>query len=580
MSLIKVTFYPADSTVSVPAGTTLKDAAVLAGIFTDFSCGGQGKCGKCRVEIKKGLTAPDPAEKKLISPHDLKKNIRLACRTKIKRNTVVFIPKKFQPDRKKLLAHPVRKKYKTEQIKKNLRPDYGLALDIGTTSVAGVLVDLNTGRELSVISEANTQSVYGADVISRITHAIGKKNGLPELQQKIIEVINKIIDKLSFETSVNKKDIKDVTVVGNTAMQHFLLGFSVKNLAVLPFEPFRREHVNIRAKDLGIDVNPEANIYVFPCIAGFVGGDTVGMILALNLHNSKKVNLAIDIGTNGELVLASKEKLLCASTAAGPAFEGAHISCGMRAVESAIESVYISDEGVFWRTVGDTPAEGICGSGLIDITAELLKFGIVDETGRLKDKKEIAAESTEGIHPDVTSGQGRKFGEFSEFSGKDRNKGLSPALLNSLMNCDGQSIFFITEDKPNNKKVFINQKDIRELQLAKGAIYSGMQILKTELGINDMDIERLFISGTFGNYIDKKNAQVIGLMPDIPLEKVVFVGNAALAGAKMALVSADARKDIETIIKKTEYVELASRPDFNDEFTKSMQFKPGLMLEK
>ncbi|MBN1383361.1 MAG: DUF4445 domain-containing protein [Elusimicrobia bacterium] len=536
MSLIKVTFQPDNSAVFVPAGTTLKDAAVLAGILTDFPCGAQGKCGKCKVWVKEGLFRPNLAEKKLLSLNELKKNIRLACQAKVKSDTVVFVPKKSQVNRKKLLISPI---YKKVKVKRKFRPNYGLALDIGTTSVSGVLIDLNTNRELSVVSETNTQLVYGADVISRINHAVSNDNGLSDLQQKIIGVINRIIDRLSIESRINKTDINDVTVVGNTAMQHFLMGFSVKGLAALPFEPTCKDHINVKAKRLKIKVNPEADIYIFPCIAGFIGGDTVGMILALNLHRNKGVNLAIDIGTNGEIVLGSKEKLLCTSTAAGPAFEGAHISCGMRAVESAIESVYVSNEGVFCRTIGDVSAEGICGSGLIDIAAELVKFGIVDKMGRFIDK----------------------------------NIGLAPALLNLLIQRNGQSAFLIAEDKIKNKKIFLSQKDIRELQLAKGAIYSGIQILKTELGVNNINIKRLFISGTFGNYIDKKNAQVIGLMPDMPLEKVVFVGNAALAGAKLALVSPGTRREIETIIKKVEYIELSVRPDFNSEFVKSMQFR-------
>jgi len=539
MSTVKVTFQPSGGMVSAPSGITIKDAAILAGIVFEFPCGGQGRCGKCRIQIKDGLTEPNPTEKEQLSPQEIKRGIRLACQTKISQDTVIFIPKKSQLDRKKLLTSAIQKKYPLNPYCKKSHPNYGIALDIGTTSVVGVLVDLTNGKELSVVSEANTQSIYGADVISRINYAVNNSNGLVELQQRIIEVINRIIEKIAKESSIQKTDINDVTVVGNTVMQHLLLGLSVKGLATLPFEPSNKDAVNVKAKELNVNINPEANIYVFPNIAGFVGGDTVGVILALDLHHSEKINLAIDIGTNGEIVLGSKEKLLCASTAAGSAFEGTHINCGMRAMEGAIESVYIANEGIFWRTIGHTKAEGICGSGLIDTVAELLKFGIIDDTGRFRDKNNVIIQK------------------------------LSPVLLRSLRNYNSQDAFYVDE-------IFLSQSDVRELQLAKGAIYSGIQILKKELGIGNDDIDKLFISGTFGNYIDKKNARIIGLIPDVSLEKVIFVGNSALEGAKLALLSEEARKEAKRITKKVEHTGLSNRSDFQDEFVQSMIFWSAL----
>lgn len=545
MSKVKITFQPSGITISVPSGITIKDASILAGIIIDSPCGGESKCGKCRVQVKTVSDAVEEGnteEKKLLTLQELKRGVRLACQTKISQDIIVFIPKNTYVDRKKSLIKSVEKKYPLNPHFKKPYPNYGLALDIGTTSVVGVLVDLVTGKELAIVSEANIQSIYGADVISRINYAVGKSQGLSELQRKIIEVINKIIGKLSAETSVRKTDINDVTVVGNTVMQHLLLGISVQSLATLPFEPACKSSVDVKAKELRIDINPEANIYVFPNIAGFIGGDIVGVILALGLHHSKEINLAVDIGTNGEIVLGSKGKIICTSTAAGPAFEGAHITYGMRAVDGAIESVYIAEEGVFLRTIGHIPAEGICGSGLIDTVAELLKFGIVDETGRLRDKND----------PIV--------------------KKLSPVLSNSLRNYNEQSVFYIAENKSDTKNVFLSQDDIRELQLAKGAIYTGIQILKNNLGVGNNDINRLFIAGTFGNYIDRKNAQIIGLIPNMSLEKVVFVGNAALEGAKLALISRAARKEIEKISQMVEYVDISSHSDFNSEFAHSMVF--------
>ena len=558
-SSVKITFYPQNITLSVPVGSSLKEIAAQHSILIDFACGGQGQCGKCKVEIKNGLTTPNQVEKKLLSKEELKNNIRLACRTRVKQNMVIITSGQGSVAQKNTISfipssldqfHPAVKKsapgcYITEQA-----ANYGLALDIGTTTVAGSLIDLTNGAEIAAAAETNTQSVYGSDVISRINYAVTQKDGLAELQQKIIAVINKISSQLIQKTSIKPAKINDVAVVGNTVMQHLLLGVKVDTLAVLPFEPAYQGAVNTKASELKINVNPDANTYIFPHIAGFVGGDAVGLILALDLHRQSKINLAIDIGTNGEIVLGSKKGLVATSTAAGPAFEGVRINCGMRAVSGAIESVRLTERKIIFKTIADTPPAGICGSGLIDILAELLKLEIINETGLMRSKDELSSPKKLPaylLQSLISNGQSRSY------------RGRPPAFW-----------FF----RNKNRILKITQSDIRELQLAKGAIAAGITLLRKEAGVATGDLERIFIAGTFGNYLDKKNAQAIGLIPDISLERVVFVGNAALTGAKLALISREARADAEKIARTTGCLNLSQHKMFQDEFAEAMYFKP------
>ncbi|MDD5688381.1 MAG: ASKHA domain-containing protein [Elusimicrobia bacterium] len=535
MSTIKVTFQPDSNTISVPAGITIKEAAILAGIIIDAPCGGEGKCGKCKVTIIEGVSSPNSVEQKLIQQKELKKGVRLSCQTKIFEEMTIVVSEEMQLDRKKLFIS-TKPLSQLDNISKNL----GLAVDIGTTTIVGVLVDLESKKTLSVSTETNPQFVHGADVISRINYSINNENGLNILQAEVIKAINFIINKLTATTNTEAANIHKMTVAGNTTMQHLFLGISPKSLALAPYQPpVKGSYKPIKASEIGIKINADAEIYLIPNIGGWVGGDTVGMILALELHKSNKLKLAIDIGTNGEIVLGSKKRLITASTAAGPCFEGANIKCGMRATSGAIESVYIADEGVFWRVIGKVEAKGICGSALIDTVADLLKYKIVDETGKIQFKQELKAK-------------------------------LPPVLLKSIIKHEKEYSFILTKSKTNN--VEVTQKDIRELQLAKAAIYAGVQILIKELGIKTDDIDEVLLSGTFGNYIDKANAHRIGLLPDVPLEKVKYVGNSACEGALLALISKEAREEAEDISKNTEYIELTNRPDFQNAFVDALYF--------
>ena len=525
MTSIKVTFLPDNKSVTVPIGTAIKDAVMLAGIDMDFPCGGEGSCKKCRVDI--------------VEP---KFTAALACREKLDRDTTVRIPDKSHVDRKKLLATIRNHKYPLNPKVKKEHPNYGLALDIGTTSVAGILFDLADGKDLAAMSEANSQSVFGADVVSRINYAISHESGLIDLQSKVIESVNKVIAGLCAEEKTETENISDITVVGNTVMQHLLLRRDVTSLSDMPFEPSYQGAVDIEARKLRFDASHKSQAFIFPHIAGFVGGDAVGLILALDLHRSDNINLAIDIGTNGEIVLGSSGKLLCTSTAAGPAFEGVRIKSGLRASRGAIESLRLTDQGALFKTIDNAPAKGICGSGLIDALAEMVRLGIVDETGRFRSKEELAA--------------------VKEFP---------LALLDSVITLDQQGAFVISNSRGN--EVMITQRDVRELQLAKAAISAGIQTLEKQLGISDADIERIFIAGTFGNYINKVNARIIGLIPDVPMAKVVFVGNASAEGARLALVSKQARAEIDNVVKACRFVNLSTDADFQDKFADAMGFE-------
>jgi len=602
---IKATFQPEGRSVYVLPGTTVFEAAAEAGITIDSPCGGKGTCGKCRVIILEGNSNPTRSEMELIEKKDIEKGVRLACQTRINSPIVVEVPYSSRFSAQRILVSDkfcrgereikpgIRKMYMelTEPTLKNqtsllalirekagafevdiplvrklpdllkesgfkitcvfsnneliaiekgntTRKNYGIAIDLGTTTIVGTLLDLSTGIDIDVCARMNPQVLYGDDVISRINYAMSNERGLEELHTKIIEAINGIVGKLAESGKVDRDNIYNMSVAGNSTMQHIFLNISPGSLGVIPFVPVLREGVEIKAQDAGIEINPQGRIFVFPNIAGFVGGDTVAVILAANLYEAEKISLAIDIGTNGEIVLGNRKRIICASAAAGPAFEGARISQGMRATAGAIEKVVFNDE-VELNVIDNLPPKGICGSGLIDAIAEMIKAGIIDETGRILSKSEIPENVPRGIAERII----------------ESNSGNSFLLVN------------------NSRPVFITQKDVRELQLAKAAIFAGVRILEKEMGIEDKDIEEILLAGAFGNFIRRENAMEIGLIPHIPLEKIKFIGNAASSGAKIALLSGNQRLKAEQIARFCEYVELSNSPDFQEEFANAMLFK-------
>ncbi|MCK4248388.1 MAG: DUF4445 domain-containing protein, partial [Candidatus Omnitrophica bacterium] len=394
---------------------------------------------------------------------------------------------------------------------------FGLSLDIGTTTVAGSLIDLSSGKEIAVASKMNEQVIWGDDVISRINFVIDDFKNLAKLHSKIIEVVNSIIQELCQKSEIRSNEIYQAVVVGNPTMSHFLLNVSPVNIASLPFITVFDSRISVKAKDIGVNINSKANLIVLPGISGFVGADTIGVILSTGIYKKKQLSLAVDIGTNGEVVLGSTDRIMACSTAAGPAFEGARIEHGMRASLGAIESVVIENTKVKFGVIGGGEPVGICGTGVIDVLSQLLKNDIMDNTGRMN-----------------------------------------------------QDRFLLYKNK--NRVIDITQKDIREVQLAKGAIRAGIEILKEQMKVDYDDIKEVLLAGAFGNYIRKDSAVGIGLIPEQLKNKIKFIGNAAFAGAKMALISTKMMRRAEKIADKTEYIELSNRTDFQEEFAKAMMF--------
>jgi uncharacterized 2Fe-2S/4Fe-4S cluster protein (DUF4445 family) len=418
----------------------------------------------------------------------------------------------------------------------------GMAFDIGTTTVVGYLMDLETGEQLAVSSMLNPQTRYGDDVVSRIDFSAREPDGLATLQNEIIGAINSIIASNAASAGVASEDVLALAVVGNTTMQHLLLGVSPAALAQAPYVPAMTLGLAVRADELGIRICPDGVVYALPNIAGWVGADTVGVLLATGIANKDELALAIDIGTNGEMVMGSSSRLITCSTAAGPAFEGAHLSCGMRAADGAIDVVEIDSE-VHWHTIGESAPRGLCGSGLVDVVAGMLNVGLLDNTGMLRS----ADTMRENGH--------RSLADLIQQEGRRR----AFRLVSS-------------EEGAGGRPVVITQRDLRELQLAKGAIRAGIEILMKELGIRAEDVRRVYLAGAFGNYIRPQSALAIGLIPPFPNAELVPVGNAAGAGAKMALLSKGTRDEATRMLARVEYLELSGRPDFQDEFSEAMVF--------
>lgn len=605
----KVTFYPAMKEVEVPAGTLLKEAIDLAGLDFDFPCGGRGKCGKCRVRVVKGRMEPSEADKTHLDEKEIADGLRLACAAAVEEDVGVELLE--VRGHKILIATTERRIDLDPHVQKHClkappptledqRPDWnrlravleeaggkdlrislralralpealraggftctavtageevmgiekgdttstllGIAFDIGTTTVVGYLLDLLTGKVLAVASALNPQTKYGADVISRITYATQEKDGLERLHRAVIEVLNELIEKAASEAKCRKEDVYAASVVGNSCMHHLFLGLNPKHIAFSPYVPVTGMEQVVAAGELGIEINEAGVIYVLPNIAGFVGADTVGVILATEMDKSEEIKLAIDIGTNGEIVLGTKDRLLACSAAAGPAFEGAQISCGMRGTKGAIDHVEFGEEFSYTTIDGERP-KGICGSGLIDAVAGMLKVGIIDYRGRM-------------LPPEALAG--------------------TPAerFASRVVEQDGGRAFLLAagDEAADGRPLYITQQDVRELQLAKGAIATGVAVLLDRYGIAPEDISEVLLAGAFGNYLDRHSACAIGLIPSVLENRVRPVGNAAGTGAIAALLSKGEYRRAARIAASVEYVELGSYPRFMELFGASMSF--------
>jgi uncharacterized 2Fe-2S/4Fe-4S cluster protein (DUF4445 family) len=413
----------------------------------------------------------------------------------------------------------------------------GLAVDIGTTTVVVKLIDLNTGKALAGRAELNPQARYGDNVISRISYADTEQK-LEEMHNLIIDCINRLTEALCEETGTESQDIFEVCAVGNTTMNHIFLKLPIYQLGQAPYEPALFDACDKKPVHISLNTNKDGNIYTPPNIAGFVGSDTIAVALAVDIEASDENTLIIDIGTNGELLLARNDQIYAASCAAGPALEGAGISCGSRAAEGAIEAVFTNEDDIDFDVIGNVPPKSICGSGLFDAAALLAELGIIDSTGRFVESKKL--------------------------------KNLNNAISSRISQVENQPAFILAENP--HSKIFISQKDIRQIQLAKAAIRTGIQLLQQKLDIKEDEIKQIYIAGAFGNYIKIESALRIGLLPDVHEQAFHFIGNAAASGAQMMLLSSEYRKKAQKLAREIEYVEIAYEKSFETLFAKHMAF--------
>ncbi|MFH1756885.1 MAG: ASKHA domain-containing protein [Pseudomonadota bacterium] len=421
---------------------------------------------------------------------------------------------------------------------------FGLAVDIGTTTVAVYLCNLKNGQVVATESIMNPQVIFGEDVMTRITYAMNdRENGLKRLRAAIIEGLNDLTQSAGRSAGIMPEEILEMVVVGNTAMHHIFLGIDPGNLGLSPFPPAVHHSLDVKARDLGLKIHPAANIHMLPIEAGFVGADNVGVLISEEPYSREEISLIIDVGTNGELLLGNKRRLLCASCATGPAFEGAHIKFGMRAAPGTIERVRIDPDTleVRYKVIGlekwsdeylpaEIQARGICGSGIIEIVAEMFRAGVLERNGR--------------INNSITSDRMRKKDQDSEF------------------------IIARAEETAIGRDITISTADIRAVQLAKGALYAGAKILMKVLGVKRL--EKVILAGGFGSYIDSQRAMILGMFPDCDLQKVFSVGNAAGEGACLAILNREKRTEADRMARQVEYIELTTHPDFTEEFVNAM----------
>lgn len=556
-----VTFLPSGRKVEVVDGETILEAYWRSSLPPISDCGGKGTCGKCQVRFLDNAPEPNPIENDLLSPVALKAGYRLACQHRVVADIQVeAVPRTAGRVGWKLVAEvasdtrfdpPARRTEDGRGVQVNGRrldcevgpsqPIKGLALDIGTTTLAGYLMDLETGQQDAALSLWNPQAAYGGDVISRIGFASEHAGGLKTLQESVVTGLNRLIKGLLGQSRCEARDIYHVAVAGNPTMVHLFLGVDAASIAAAPYHPQFTERQIRDAASLGLDACPGALVETLPLVSGYVGADTVAMALFLRLDTRQETCLAIDVGTNGEILLASRGRIYACSAAAGPAFEGARISCGMRAEPGAIDSVALDPGNGLVRahTIGDVRPRGLSGSGLVSAVAALLEEGLVTASGRF-------------LPPDST-----------------------PERWSSVLRGEGMQRRFVLSANGNglhDGEVALTQRDVRELQLAKAAIGAGIRRLLDFAGLGPDDVEHVYLAGAFGSHLDPRSAIRIGLLPGLSQERVVPVGNAAGAGAKMVLYSREMRDLAVKIAQGTEYIELSTDPKFNELFVEEMNF--------
>ncbi len=599
---VSVDLQPVGRRVSVSPGETILDAAQNAGVEIVAVCGGGGSCGKCRVRWISGeLNSPTPAERRAFTSEELAAGYRLACQAQPLGDVKVDIPpdslsapQRLQvegqesdinvdpvvvpvdirlaaPHLHDLRADTVRLRAEMEAqgftksflgqpvlrtlsellrmqdwaVRLALRPHrpvtevvgalelgkplVGLAVDIGTTKMAAYLVELATGRTLAKAGLMNPQIAYGEDVVSRIAYTNTHVDGREILQTRLVESLNDLVGQLADQARIARSQIVEAVVVGNTAIHHLFAGLPVAQLGESPYIAAVSEALDLGACHLGLELAPGARVYLPPNIAGYVGADHVSMLLATETWRAQAPTIALDIGTNTEISLAVDGEVLSCSCASGPAFEGAHIYAGMRAAPGAVEHVQIFDHEVRVQTIAGRPAVGICGSGILDAVAELRAAGIVSPTGRFKPHSRI-------------------------------------------IDWDGGGAFLLVPlaKAGNGQDILVTRRDVNEIQLAKGAIRAGVEVLLLEAGLTYEDIQAFIVAGAFGTYLDLESAIRVGMFPPLPLHRFHQVGNAAGTGARQMLISGDRRRLAEKVASQVRYVELTVHPGFTDVYMEAM----------
>ncbi|RLF23461.1 MAG: ferredoxin [Thermoprotei archaeon] len=616
MKKIVIFFEPMGRRVETHANRTILEVAREIGIGIRSDCGGLGLCGKCKIILTKvcgEVSKPTDNEYRFITPEELSLGYRLACQVRVLSGSVnVFIPREsrvevgrrvvgvsvlsdeyfglrpavrkfhlklpepslqdFRPDLERLrdaliTLHVIDKESELQvpldllrmlpelvrEFRWNLtvtmwhnklisiekgdttRRMFGLAIDVGSSKILIHLVDLVTGKTIATDFVENPQLMYGEDIVTRITYASRSPENLRKLQRLVIEAINNVIAKMTSRAGIDVRDIYEAVVVGNSVMHHIFFGIVPKYIARSPYVPAVRRMISYPAKEVGLNINENGIVTSLPLIAGFVGADAVANLIATRIYESDEISLILDIGTNTEVLLGNSEIILAASAPSGPAFEGAQISCGMKAVAGAIESVQIDGSKVMYRTIGDLRPRGICGSGLIDLLAEMYRNKIIDERGKF-----VAVNNPRVIYDEVP-----------------------------------RFIVVWKEESASGKNIAITARDIDELLLAKAAIRSGWTLLCKKLGIDPSDISKVYVAGSFGMHINVDNAISIGLLPPVDRAKVIFIGESAIIGARMALKSTEARRKAEDVVRnKVKYVELSADPEFRRIYIQSIPLNP------
>ena len=602
---VKLDFAPSNQSFKVPPGVSVFDAASWNGIAIDSTCGGHGTCKKCKVQITEGIVPISRLDIRAFSQEELKNGWRLACVARATENLAITVPAMTtRPKaatvgvgRQVILRPAVQKRYLEldEPTLHDQRPDiqrvkdaiddlevnvefevlqklptvlrknnfkvtavvvddllidiepgdttdkrFAIAYDLGTTTVVATLLDLNSGTPVAVKSMLNMQQPFGADVISRISATMLDENALERLRIAAQSTLSELTNEVIKEAGISPNNVYEIAIAGNATMVQLVLGVDPEPVGVAPFITASQNWPVLNAKEFGIEIHPGARAYIFPSFGAYVGGDIVAGVLASGMDRDKRVRLFIDVGTNCEIVLSDGNKILTTAAPAGPAFEAASIKCGMRAADGAIEVVKITKDGVSLQMIGDVEPQGMCGSGLVDAVAELAKIGVLDQSGRFVTQEVMDKEF--------------------------------PKLSSRLINLETNEKAFLLHGDKNDPLVYLTQRDVRELQFAKASIATGWRLLMEQLKLNDEDIQQVLLAGSFGSYLSPASAIQIGLVPKIPVMRIVSAGNVAGEGAKMVLLSQPERNGATALLNEVEYVELSDRADFNDKFVVQLSF--------